>query len=82
VPEPETAESTWIELLSDMPAWQPERRPTVVVSPHPDDETPGAGGLIATQVSRHVRVKLLGVTDGEAAYPGSPDLGATRRHAE
>ena len=79
MPEPETAESTWIEILSDRPTWQPERRRTVVVSPHPDDETLGAGGLIATQVSRHVPVKLLGVTDGEAAYPDSPDLGATRR---
>ena len=52
---------------------------TVVVSPHPDDETLAAGGLIATQRSRQIPVKLLAVTDGEAAYPDMPALGATRR---
>jgi LmbE family N-acetylglucosaminyl deacetylase len=77
--EPETTERTWIEALLDVPTWQPEARRTVVVSPHPDDETLGAGGLIATQLYRHIPVKLLGVTDGEAAYPDSPALGATRR---
>lgn len=77
--EPETAERTWLEFLQDVPAWQPEPRRTVVVSPHPDDETLGAGGLIATQVAKNISLQLLGVTDGEAAYPDSPALGPTRR---
>jgi LmbE family N-acetylglucosaminyl deacetylase len=57
----------------------PEPRSTVVIAPHPDDETLAAGGLIATQRSREIPVTLLAVTDGEAAYPGVPDLGSTRR---
>jgi LmbE family N-acetylglucosaminyl deacetylase len=57
----------------------PEPRSTVVIAPHPDDETLAAGGLIATQRSRQIPVTLLAVTDGEAAYPGVPDLGRTRR---
>lgn len=76
---PATAELTWINSLLDVPAWRPGNMRTVVVSPHPDDETLGAGGLIATQRSRQIPVKLLGVTDGEAAYPDMPALGATRR---
>lgn len=51
----------------------------LVVSPHPDDETLGPGGLIAMQRSRNLAVTLLAVTDGEAAYPGEPDLGLRRR---
>jgi LmbE family N-acetylglucosaminyl deacetylase len=52
---------------------------STVVAPHPDDETLAAGGLIATQRSRHLPVTLLAVTDGEAAYPDVPDLARTRR---
>jgi LmbE family N-acetylglucosaminyl deacetylase len=57
----------------------PQVKPTVIVAPHPDDETLAAGGLIATQRARQIPVTLLAVTDGEAAYPGAPDLGKTRR---
>jgi LmbE family N-acetylglucosaminyl deacetylase len=57
----------------------PEPRSTVVIAPHPDDETLAAGGLIATQRSRQIPVTLLAVTDGEAAYPDVPDLGGLRR---
>jgi LmbE family N-acetylglucosaminyl deacetylase len=52
---------------------------TVIVVPHPDDETLAAGGLIATQRARHIPVTLLAVTDGGAAYPDVPDLGKLRR---
>jgi LmbE family N-acetylglucosaminyl deacetylase len=57
----------------------PGEKPTVIVAPHPDDETLAAGGLITTQRSRQIAVTLLAVTDGEAAYPDVPDLGRTRR---
>ena len=57
----------------------PEEQSTVIVAPHPDDETLAAGGLIATQRSRQIPVTLLAVTDGEAAYPNVPYLGRTRR---
>lgn len=76
---PITEEQTWIESLRDVLDWTPSEKATVVVSPHPDDETLAAGGLIATQRSRQIPVTLLAVTDGEAAYPDVPDLGRTRR---
>jgi LmbE family N-acetylglucosaminyl deacetylase len=76
---PATTERTWIGALRALPEWMPEQWSTVIIAPHPDDETLGAGGLIATQRSRQIPVTLLAVTDGEAAYPEVPDLGSTRR---
>lgn len=76
---PATTEESWIDFLGRIPAWLPDERPTVVVSPHPDDETLAAGGLIATQRARQIPVTLLAVTDGEAAYPDTPNLAQTRR---
>jgi LmbE family N-acetylglucosaminyl deacetylase len=76
---PATDKQTWIESLRVVPEWMPEQKSTVIVAPHPDDETLAAGGLIATQRSRQIPVTLLAVTDGEAAYPDVPDLGRSRR---
>jgi LmbE family N-acetylglucosaminyl deacetylase len=76
---PVTSEATWLTALQPNAQWEPPPLPTVVVSPHPDDETLGAGGLIATQCRRGVPVTVVAVTDGEAAYPDSPGLGAFRR---
>ncbi|CAN5686504.1 MAG: PIG-L family deacetylase [Acidimicrobiia bacterium] len=39
-----------------------------VVAPHPDDEVFGVGGLMSTLVERGYRVRLVAVTDGEAAF--------------
>ncbi len=44
----------------------------VVVSAHPDDESLGAGGLIATAQSLGIRVDLVCATDGEGSHPVSP----------
>ncbi len=57
---------------------------TLVVSPHPDDEILGCGGLLARQARGGRRVHVLLVTDGEASHPGHPTvtpavLGARRR---
>ena len=79
VMSPTTRELVWLEFLRPLCDWMPVQRPTVVVSPHPDDETLAAGGLIAMQRFRQLPVKVLAVTDGEAAYPGVSDLGTTRR---
>ncbi|MCL1551663.1 PIG-L deacetylase family protein [Xanthomonas nasturtii] len=44
-------------------------RRVVVVSPHPDDEVLGCGGLLAMTIESGTEVLIVSVTDGEAAYP-------------
>jgi LmbE family N-acetylglucosaminyl deacetylase len=74
-----TSEARWAPLLDALPDFRwPSCDRLVVVSPHPDDETLGSGGLIATAAMRAVPVLVVSVTDGEAARP-QPDLGAERR---
>ncbi|MDA3804057.1 PIG-L family deacetylase [Clavibacter sp. CT19] len=63
--------------LDDVPA-------LLVVSAHADDESVGAGGLLAAAAARGVPVTLAIVTDGAASHPGSPtvtpaELAAIRR---
>ena len=43
-------------------------RRLTVVAPHPDDEVFGIGGLMRELVLRGHRLRVLAVTDGEAAY--------------
>lgn len=43
-------------------------RPTVVVAPHPDDETLGCGGTIARLRDADVAVGIVFATDGAAAH--------------
>jgi len=71
-------ERAWLDALKDLQKWNPPNIPTIVISPHPDDETLGAGGLIAMQRRRGVDVKVVAVTDGEAAYRDSTGLGELR----
>jgi len=44
----------------------------VVVAAHPDDESLGAGGLIATAVQQGIRVDIVSATNGEGSHPDSP----------
>jgi LmbE family N-acetylglucosaminyl deacetylase len=53
-------------------------RRLVVVSAHPDDESLGAGGLIATAHARGIPVYVVLLTAGEASQSPSPGL---TRHA-
>lgn len=43
-----------------------------VVAPHPDDEVFGVGGLMCALVERGYRLRLVAVTDGEAAFGPLP----------
>jgi len=46
--------------------------PALVLVPHPDDETLGCGGLIATSASLGLPLKLAFLTDGGSSHLGSP----------
>jgi LmbE family N-acetylglucosaminyl deacetylase len=45
--------------------------PFLVLSPHPDDESLGAGGLIASACARGQHVEVVILTDGSGSHPGS-----------
>jgi LmbE family N-acetylglucosaminyl deacetylase len=75
---PVCSEESWLSALKNVPQWQPPRIPTIVIAPHPDDETLGAAGLIASQRRRGIPVTVIAVTDGEAAYSDATGLGDLR----
>ena len=51
---------------------------TVIVSPHPDDETLGCGGLIALLREHGLRVGVVVMTDGGNSHPRSQDVSRER----
>ena len=75
---PLVPEADWLRSLVNLSSWTPPLIPTLVLAPHPDDETLGAGGLVAKLCSHGVPVTVVAVTDGESAYADTPDLGAVR----
>ncbi|RLP78056.1 methyltransferase domain-containing protein [Mycetocola tolaasinivorans] len=50
----------------------------VVIAAHPDDETLGAGGLIAQCEALGLPITVICVTDGAASHAGDPTLPSTR----
>ena len=64
-----TSEAVWMEHLQNIPVWDLPNEPILIIAPHPDDETLGAGGLIAAARLRGISVRVVAVTDGENAYP-------------
>lgn len=58
---------------ADLDDLVPAGRRLVVIAPHPDDETLGAGGLISDAVHAGRAVLIIAVTDGDASHPGSTD---------
>ena len=52
--------------------------PFVVLSPHPDDESLGAGGLIAAACAADQHVEVIVITDGAGSHPNSPAYPAQR----
>ncbi len=52
--------------------------PVLVVAPHPDDESIGCGGLIATLRHRGIAVAIVIMTDGTGSQLNSPRYPAPR----
>jgi hypothetical protein len=77
----ETAWRAWAELarlpVADIASWTS----AVIVAAHPDDEVLGAGGIICQLAAAGARLRVIAVTDGEAAYPDETDF-AQRRAQE
>ncbi len=86
-----TSEATWLPWLASrvqnataptVPT--PSHGRLVVVSPHPDDEVLGCGGLLAMHAAAGHDSLVVAVTDGEASHrplhePTAAALAATRR---
>jgi LmbE family N-acetylglucosaminyl deacetylase len=69
-----TPASAWASsssLSTVAPLTLPVPRRVVVVSPHPDDEVLGAGGLMQALIADAVPLHVVSVTDGEASHPRS-----------
>ena len=80
---PPTSVARWADRVrrAEALALEPTER-AVVVAPHPDDETLGAGGVVATMGRAGGEVTVLAVTDGEASHPDVPGLGTRRRREQ
>ena len=72
------SEFAWQSIIARAGSLELPKRRTIVVVPHPDDETLLTGGLIARQTGGGVPVVIVAVTDGEAAYPSWPAPGLGR----
>lgn len=69
-----TPESVWrhCATLGQLPEFTlPKCAFAVVFAPHPDDETLGLGGTIATLLDRGSTVLVMTASDGEASHPRS-----------
>jgi LmbE family N-acetylglucosaminyl deacetylase/SAM-dependent methyltransferase len=84
-----TAEAVWAAsgLLREIrPLTLDGLRRLFVVAAHPDDESLGAGGLIAVAAAQGAAVTVVVATTGEASHPDSPTTGpaelAALRRAE
>lgn len=75
---PLVSEQEWSEFLNQFSEWQPPQVKTFILTPHPDDETLGVGGIIFDLVRRGIDVTLIAVTDGENAYADFPHLRSVR----
>lgn len=71
-----TSEGQWRRsphLRSPIPLVVPSGRRAWVVSPHPDDEILGCGGLIQALCDQGVDVRIVAVSDGEASHPAAAE---------
>ncbi|QJX47253.1 PIG-L family deacetylase [Hymenobacter taeanensis] len=72
-------------LFSELPVYLPEAvaafGPTIVVAPHPDDETLGCGGLLALLRQAGLPAWCVLVSDGAMSHPNSRKFSAQARQA-
>jgi LmbE family N-acetylglucosaminyl deacetylase len=80
-----TSEAAWQKSVRlhalpevDPAALVPPGARAVIVSPHPDDEILGTGGLLARLSDLGRKILIVAVTDGTASHPGSPAWTAER----
>jgi LmbE family N-acetylglucosaminyl deacetylase len=77
-----TDEGEWAPFLASVErlhfADLGELERVVVVAPHPDDESLGAGASIAAWSAAGTAVTVVACTDGEAAGPGGPPVPTDR----
>ncbi|MBM9476367.1 PIG-L family deacetylase [Nakamurella flavida] len=69
-----TAEGLWREALPGLigPLDDAGLEHLVVLAAHPDDESLGAGGLLARAAARGIDVTVIIATSGEGSHPESP----------
>lgn len=79
---PLISDDEWKVALQEQPVWNPPASRALIIAPHPDDETLGAGGLIVNLRKRGIEVTVAAVTDGENAYGGMLGLGSIRRREQ
>ncbi len=78
--DPGTSEDEWDAAAPwrDAPPLDLDVERVIVLSAHPDDETLGAGGLIANAAAAGIPVDVVVATDGEGSHPYL-DLRLSRR---
>jgi LmbE family N-acetylglucosaminyl deacetylase len=79
--DPGTPEALWRgdrSLAAAPPLDLAGLRALIVLAAHPDDETLGAGGLIAHAARSGAAVHVIVATDGEASHPDSPSVTPAR----
>ena len=80
--KPIVHEPDWLQILDTLPVWEPPAVATIVLSPHPDDETLSVGGLLHALTRSGTDVSVVAVTDGENAYEGEIGLGPVREREQ
>jgi len=61
-----------------LPVARAARDGWLLLAPHPDDETLGAGGLIAALAAAGARARVAFLTDGSGSHAGAPGWGRRR----